>query len=108
MHGIHVYSDIIECTHFAHQVIDNLHIKNHTDKKCLDKYHPKKVLEKNPRFNLMTAEQTFAWLSRYKKIVCSMDKLHHMFFLHRLVCRRNEYTQMCLATGRKVLLPKTK
>ena len=56
----------------------------------------------------MIAEQTFAWLSRYKKIVCSMDKLHHLFFLHRIVSRRNKYTHLCISTGRKVLLPKSK
>ncbi len=56
--------------------------------------------------NLMTAEQTFAWISRYKRtILCSMNKLHHQFFLHRIVYRRNRYTEWCIDTGRKVLLP---
>ena len=72
------------------------------------RYHPKKVLEANPNYNFMIAEQTFAWLSRYKKIVCSMDKLHHLFFLHRIITRRNKHSYLCITTGRKVLLPKSK
>ena len=54
------------------KIIDSLHIKNHTDQKCLQKSHPE--------YNLMCAEQTFTWLSRYKKILCSMNKTHHCFF----------------------------
>lgn len=88
------------------QVINDLHIKNHADKKCVDKTTLLKVRQSNPLFNLMTAEQTFAWLSRYKRILCSMDKLHHQFFLHSLVHRRNKYTERCIAKGRKILLPK--
>ena len=51
------------------QVIDDLHIKNHKDPKCLSmyQYDPKKVREKISKVNLMCAKQTFAWLSRYKK-----------------------------------------
>ena len=37
-----------------------------------------------------------------------MTKNHHLFFLHRIVRRRNAYNEKCQATGRKPLLPKSK
>ena len=81
------------------KIIDSLHIKNHVDPICQVTYHPKKVKEKNPKFNLMCAEQTFAWLSRFKRICSGMNKAHHCFFLHRLV------TELCALEGRNLLLP---
>ncbi len=56
----------------------------------------------------MTAEQTFAWLSRYRRIVPGMNKTHHLFFLHRTISRRNKYTEKCIQIKRKNLLPKAK
>ena len=91
---------------FVLQVIDDLHFRNHTDVECRKKYDPKVVRKEHPHYNFMIAEQTFAWLSRFKKILCSMDKQHHIFFLHRLVVRRNIYAQVCMAEGRRMLLPK--
>ena len=44
-----------------------------------------------PEFDLMIAAQTLAWLYRYKKILNSMPKNHHMFMLHCLLCRRYNY-----------------
>lgn len=90
------------------QVIDSLHIHNHKDPRCKEKYHPDKAHNVNKDINLMCAEQTFVWLSRYKRIICSMNKSHHLFFLHRLIVLRNEYTEMCHNSGRKPLLPKAK
>ena len=90
------------------KIIDNLHIKNHKDPRCLVQYNPSPVKEANPTFNLICAEQTFAWLSRFKKIVSAMPKTHHCFFLHRTVTRRNNYTALCVAMNRKPLLPKVK
>ena len=43
----------------------------------------------------MAAEQTFVWASRFKKIVCAMPRLHHFFYLHRAIKRRNAYTERC-------------
>ena len=77
------------------KIIDSLHIKNHVDPKCLEKYHLKKVKDEHPELNLMFAEQVFCWLSRYKRIASSMNKTHHCFFIHRIVKRRNRYTYMC-------------
>lgn len=61
------------------KIIDSLHIKNHKDPKCLEKYTPARVKEEHPHYNTMVCEQTFVWLSRFKKIVCSMPKEHHLF-----------------------------
>lgn len=97
-----------QCNLSSLQVIDDLHFRNHTDADCRKKYNPKEVRKNHPEYNFMIAEQTFAWLSRYKKILCSMDKQHHMFFLHRLITRRNLYAQICMAEGRRMLLPKVK
>ena len=90
------------------QVIDPLHISNHKNPKCHDLYNPKKATDSIPDCNLMIAEQTFSWLSRYKKILNSMPKNHHLFFLHRTVYRRNQYTELCQRLKRKPLLPKSK
>lgn len=68
------------------KIIDSLHIRNHVDPRCLEKYHPRLVKERFPKFNLMAAEQTFVWASRFKKVLCSMPKTHHCFFLHRWAC----------------------
>ena len=99
---------VITITFFNFQIIDTLHFRNHTDEQCRAKYNPKIVTDTNPNINLMCAEQTFAWLSRYRRILTSMTKTHHLFFLHRLVLCRNAYTELCLTVGRKLLLPSAK
>ena len=90
------------------KIIDSLHIRNHKDEKCQTVYHPSQVKEKHPQYNLMCAEQVFTWLSRFKKITCAMNKTHHCFFLHRIVQRRNKYTEFCHCINRNPLLPKVK
>ena len=96
--------------HFAliMQVVDDLHIRNHVDPRCKELYHPATVKEKNPSisFNFMACEQTFVWLSRFKRILCAMPKEHHLFMLHRLIVRRNHYTQLCHTVRRSLYLPK--
>ena len=73
------------------KIIDSLHIRNHKDPGCRDKYDPAKLKELLPDINTMAAEQTFVWLSRFKKILCAMPKVHHLFYLHR--------KWWCVATG---------
>ena len=63
------------------KIIDLLHIKNHTNDKCLATYHPKQVKDAHPTYNLMCAEQVFSWLSRFK---CIMNKTHHCFLFIEL------------------------
>ena len=90
------------------KIIDSLHIRNHKDKSCKEKYDPAILKEELPDGNTMAAEQTFVWLSRYKKILCAMPKVHHLFYLHCMVKRRNNYTVTCYKNGKKPLLPKAR
>ena len=87
------------------KIIDTLHIHNHVDKECQVKYSPQELKENNEDFNTMVCEQTFAWLSRYKKILCSMPKIHHHFYLHRMIKRRNTYISYCYSHGRRPIQP---
>ena len=93
---------------YSLQVIDKLHFKNHTGKICREKYDPSVIKEKHPGVSFMSVEQTFAWLTRFRKILSAMPKNHHLFYLHRLVKKRNIYTELCHRLNRKPLLPKTK
>ena len=90
------------------QVIDTFHFQNHTDENCISKYNPDIIKKQHPDYNFMSCEQTFVWLSRYKKMLCSMNKNHHLYFLHRMITHRNKYTEICHQIGRKPLLPKAK
>ena len=58
--------------------------------------------------NTESAEQTFIWLGKFKKILNSMNKRHHHFFLHCLVKARNRYTMWCFENGLKPKLPQAK
>ncbi len=91
------------------KIIDELHIRNHKSE-CQSKYPPDKLRELHPDSNLntMAAEQTFVWLSRFKKLLCAMPKNHHNFFLHRMITRRNHYTAWCHSKGRSLVLPKVR
>ena len=75
------------------KVIDKLHICNHKDAKCKTVYNPEGKVPEG--FNTMAAEQTFAWGSRLKRIICAMPRLHQFFYLHRAVKHRNKYTENC-------------
>ena len=117
----------------VNKIIDTLHIRNHKDPGCKIKYSPKILKEEHPTYNTMSCEQTFVWLSRYKKILCAMPKDHFHFYLHRydmhmhmivmmhasqlncyaatvilyrLVKRRNRYIEYCYSNNRRPLLPK--
>ena len=100
------------------KIIDSLHLRNHKDDRCKSEYDPANVLSEG--MNTMSCEQTFAWLSRYvvnflllpstpvsysryKKILSAMPKIHHHFYLHRMVKRRNEYISRCYELKRRPL-----
>ena len=34
-----------------------------------------------------------------------MNKIHHLFYLHRMVVKRNAYTEKCYRNGKKPILP---
>ena len=65
---------------------------------------PAKLKEKNPHFNSQAGEQTFVWVGRFRHILCAMKKCNHLFFLHRMVLRRNSYTCKCYVRGKKPIL----
>ena len=88
------------------KVLDRFHFSNHVDESCKVKYNPENFLLNDD--NSEVAEQTFVWVGRFKKIVCAMPKVHHLFFLHRMVKRRNKYTSACYKRGKKPVLPKMK
>lgn len=85
------------------KAVDRLHIRNHKSAKCKDSYNPDKLLPQS--YNTMAGEQTFAWMSRFKKIVNSMSQPHHLFYLHRMCIRRNRYTAICRQRGKSPVLP---
>ena len=89
------------------KIIDSLHIKNHKDPQCLKQYDPSSLLTEDG-MNTMTCEQTFTWFSRYKKILCAMPKIHHHFYIHRMVQRRNSYISWCYSVGRRPVQPKVR
>lgn len=88
------------------KVIDTFHLVNHVNPECHTKFSPKALKEKHPHANTQAGEQTFVWMGRFKHIVCAMNKTHHMFYLHRMIRRRNIYTEKCYKNGRKPILPK--
>ena len=75
---------------------------------CKTVYSPAKVEQKYPGTNLMIAEQTFAWMGRFKKILNSMNKTHFHFVLHRMIVKRNKYIEYCHAVSNYPLLPSSK
>ena len=60
------------------KVINRLHIRNHVDPKCHKLYNADDKVPK--QFNTMACEQTFIWASRFKKVMCAMPHVHHLFF----------------------------
>ena len=97
----YVWQEIQKC-------IDPLHISNHQRNECHVLYPPSKVTDEYPDANLMTCEQLFSWLGRFRKILNSMTKNHCHFFMHRMVIRRNRYTEYCHKSGKYPLLPSVK
>ena len=63
----------------VHKIIDVFHFKNHTSSRCKQLYNPAIYKSEHPFWNTQAGEQTFIWLGRFKNIVCSMPKHHHLF-----------------------------
>ena len=91
------------CTCF----LDRLHLRNHKREECQVLYNPNNI-ENFDNANTMICEQTFSWLSRYKKMFCSLPKTRFHFLLHCLIKKRNYYTESCHNEGRYPLLPSVK
>ena len=65
------------------KIIDELHIKNHTDKRCIEKYNHKEVLSKDMAVASRPAGSVLAgpvfmasW--EWKWLLCATFKLRHM------------------------------
>ena len=86
------------------KVIDWLHIRNHKDTKCKTDYNPDNKIA--VQYNTMAAEQTNVWVSRLKRIICAIPRLHQFFYLYCAVKRWNLYTQRCHINKKLPLLPK--
>ena len=84
------------------------HLPNHVNPECHTLYSPRRLKEKCPDANTQAGEQMFVWLGRFKHILCAMNKQHHLFYLHRMVRRRNAYTVKCYKAGKKPILPRSK
>ena len=93
--------------HYVEKIIDSFHIKNHVSPKCREQFNPAHIKAENPDFNTQAGEQTFVWVGRFRHILCSMNKTHHLFYLHCMVRRRNSYSEKCYRNGRKPVLPKS-
>ena len=81
------------------KVIDRLHLQNHKDPSCKINYNPDNILSE--LCNIMAAEQV-----NVKSIMVAMPYLHHMFFFHRMVKRRNTCTELCYQVGKQPIAPK--
>lgn len=90
------------------KVIDSFHLPNHISQVCKNTFSPEAMKKKQAHFNTQVGEQTFTWLHNYSNILSSMPKQHHLFYLHRMVIRRNLYTARCYHTGKRPILPKKK
>ena len=92
----------------VNKVIDRLHLKNHKDVNCKKNYNPDVLKDLIPKLNTPVAEQTFIWAARFKKILGAMPKSHFLFFYHRMVVRRNRYTEKCYKNNVQPILPKVR
>ena len=87
------------------KIIDEFHLNNHVSPECKENFSPEKIKPENMYFNTQAGEQTFVWVSRFRHILCAMNKTHHLFYLHRMVRRRKDYTNKCYKHNRKTILP---
>ncbi|WAQ97718.1 hypothetical protein MAR_022091 [Mya arenaria] len=79
------------------------HFKNHTNC-CVQSTVLPNVLPAG--YNTQAAEQTFSWLGLFKNVVNSMTQMHHLFYLlHRMIKRRNSYTERCRPNNWKTVIP---
>lgn len=86
------------------KIVNTFHIKNHVSPDYLRKFSPERVKSENKDFNTQAGEQTFVLISRFRHILCAIKKVHHLFYLHRMVQRWNKYTSKCYKHGRKPIL----
>ena len=52
-------------------LIDDLHLRNHKRQSCHERYNPEILKQHVPDANLICCEETFAWQSRFRRILCT-------------------------------------
>lgn len=75
--------------HNVDKIVDSFHVKNHVWAKCREQFSPARIKEENPNYNTQAGEQMFVWVGRFKHILCSMNKTHHLFYLQSYECYQN-------------------
>ena len=91
------------------KMIDSLHIKNHRDPQCKRKYDPSVLKEEHPGYNTMSCEQTFAWMSRYKKILAMCYAKDPFSFLFAPSSKEEELvSRILLCTQSQAFISKSK
>ena len=82
----YIWSDI-------RKVIDDLHLKNHRDPTCKEKYNIESIWQ--PSIQILTPcpvnKRLLGWAGLRKFYMWCHAKTHFHFYLHRMVKRRNEY-----------------
>jgi len=76
------------------KVLDVFHLANHTREECLTVYHPRNIKIAHPTLkkrNTEIAEQTFAWLVRFKPVLNRVPRNRQLFYLNRLIKHRNAF-----------------
>ena len=58
------------------------HFLNHVSADCREKYSPQAMQDNYPSYNTQAGEQTFLWVGRFRHILRSMNKTHHLFKTH--------------------------
>ena len=58
------------------------YLKNHKQEKCHELYCQDELKQKLPKTSLLIAEETFAWQSRLKRIMCSQTKTTFLFTMN--------------------------
>ena len=74
-------------------IIDNTHLRGHTDPRCSAKFDPKKHPEAK-NFNTQVAEQTFSWFSMFKHIGRYMGLISYCVFI---LGQSHERNKVCVA-----------
>jgi hypothetical protein len=89
--------------HKISKVIDSFHLGNHVNHTCHTKYNPRNIKTAHPDLkvaNTVVAEGTFSYIGKFKLAMYKMPKCRQLFFMHRIVTRRNRYLEECHAKNK--------
>ena len=72
-------------------VIDDCHLRGHTDKRCKKKFNVK-LHRQAKNYNTQVAEQTFSWFPRFKHTGRHMARESYWVFIVGVFHERNKIT----------------